>query len=97
MGYPRQEYSSGLPFSSPEDLPDLWIEAAASALAHRLFTTELPQKPFHQIRRRDLYLTITGKFGLGVQNEAGLRPTVCCENAVAHTLIANTLFQQHKT
>ena len=38
---------------------------------------------------------ITGKFGLGVQNEAGQRLTEFCqENAL---VIANTLFQQHKT
>ena len=37
---------------------------------------------------------VTGKFGLGVQNEAGQRLTEFCqENALA---IANTLFQQHK-
>ena len=37
---------------------------------------------------------LTGKFGLGVQNEAGQRLTEFCqENAV---VIANTLFQPHK-
>ena len=37
---------------------------------------------------------VTGKFGLGVQNEAGQRPIEFCqENALD---IANTLFQQHK-
>ena len=37
---------------------------------------------------------ITGKFGLGVQNEAGQRLIEFCEeNAL---VIANTLFQQHK-
>ena len=37
---------------------------------------------------------VTGKFGLGVQNEAGRRLTEFCqENAL---VIANTLFQQHK-
>ena len=37
---------------------------------------------------------VTGKFGLGVQNEAGQRPIEFCqENAL---VIANTLFQQHK-
>ena len=36
----------------------------------------------------------TGKFGLGVQNEAGQRLTEFCqENKL---VIANTLFQQHK-
>ena len=34
---------------------------------------------------------VTGKFGLGVQNEAGQRP----REHTGH--IANTLFQQHKT
>ena len=37
---------------------------------------------------------ITGKFDLGVQNEAGQRITEFCqENAL---VIANTLFQKHK-
>ena len=37
---------------------------------------------------------VTGKFGLGVQNEAGQRLTEFCqENAL---VIANTLFQQHR-
>ena len=37
---------------------------------------------------------VTGKFGLGVQNEAGQRLIeLCQENAM---VIANTLFQQHK-
>ena len=37
---------------------------------------------------------VTGKFGLGVQNEAGQRLTEFCqENAL---IIANTLFQQQK-
>ena len=37
---------------------------------------------------------VTGKFGLGVQNEAGQRLIEFCqENA---PVIANTVFQQHK-
>ena len=37
---------------------------------------------------------VTGKFGLGVQNESGQRlPEFCQENTL---VIANTLFQQHK-
>ena len=37
---------------------------------------------------------VTGKFGLGVQNEAGQRLTeFCLENALVR---ANTIFQQHK-
>ena len=37
---------------------------------------------------------VTGKFALGVQNEAGKNPPAfCLENAL---VIANTLFQKHK-
>ena len=37
---------------------------------------------------------ITGKFGFGVQNEAGQRLTEFCQENTL--VIANTLFQQHK-
>ena len=37
---------------------------------------------------------ITGKFGLGVQNEAGQRLIEFCQEDAL--VIANTLFQQHK-
>ena len=37
---------------------------------------------------------ITGKFGLGIQNEAGQRLTEFCEEN--SLVIANTLFQQHE-
>ena len=37
---------------------------------------------------------ITGKFGLGIQNEAGQRLTEFCQEYAL--IIANTLFQQHK-
>ena len=40
MGFPRQEYWSGLPFSSPWDLPNPGIEPTPSALAGRFFNTE---------------------------------------------------------
>ena len=38
-------------------------------------------------------LGVTGKFGLGVQNEAGQRLTEFCQENTL--VIANTLFQQH--
>ena len=37
---------------------------------------------------------VTGKFGLGVQNEAGQRLIPFCQENTL--VIANTLFQQHK-
>ena len=45
MEFPRQEHWSGLPFPSPEDLPDPGIEfvsLASPALASR-FSTTVPQ------------------------------------------------------
>ena len=41
MGFPRQEYWSGLPFPSPGDLPDPGIEAGSPALQ----AEALPSKP----------------------------------------------------
>ena len=37
---------------------------------------------------------VAGKFGLGVQNEAGQRLIECCQENTL--VIANTLFPQHK-
>ena len=45
MGFPRQEYWSGLPFPSPGDLPDPEIKPMSPALPGGLFTTERPGKP----------------------------------------------------
>ena len=44
MGFSWQEYWSGLPYFSPEDLPDQGIEPMFPALADALFTTEPPGK-----------------------------------------------------
>ena len=48
MGFPRQEYQSGLPFPSPEDLPDPGVEPvspASPALAGGFFSTGPSGKP----------------------------------------------------
>ena len=45
MGFPREEYWSGLPFPSPGDLPNPEIKPSSPALAGRVFTTEPPGKP----------------------------------------------------
>ena len=45
MGFPRQEYWSGLSFTSPGDLPDPGIEPTSPALTGGFFTTESPGKP----------------------------------------------------
>ena len=43
MGFPRQEYWSGLPFPSPRDLPDSGTQV--SHIAGGFFTSEPPGKP----------------------------------------------------
>ena len=45
MGFSRQEYSSGLPFPSPGDIPDPGIEPMSPALQADALTYEPPGKP----------------------------------------------------
>ena len=45
IGFPRQEYWSGLPFPSPGDLPRSGMEPVSPALAGRFYTTKPPGKP----------------------------------------------------
>ena len=49
MGFSRQEYQSGLPFPSPEGLPDPEIEARSPALEADTLTSEPPGKPGGQV------------------------------------------------
>ena len=45
MGFPRQEYWSGLPFPSPEDLTDSEVKPTSPELADEFFTYEPLVKP----------------------------------------------------
>ena len=45
MGFSRQEYWSGLPFSSPGDLPEPGIEPWSPAFQADTLTSEPPGKP----------------------------------------------------
>ena len=45
MGLPRQDYWSGLSFSSPGDLPNLGIEPESPALQADSLPSEPPGKP----------------------------------------------------
>ena len=62
---------------------------------HDPMDCSLPGSSIHGIfQARVLEWGVTGKFGLGMRNEAGQRLIEFChENAL---IIANTLFQQHK-
>ena len=43
VGFSRQEYWSGLPFPSPEDLPDPGMEPRSPALQAEALTSEPPR------------------------------------------------------
>ena len=45
MGFSRQEYWRGLPFSSPGDLPDPGIEPSSPTLQADSLPSEPPEKP----------------------------------------------------
>ena len=47
MGFPRQEYLSGLPFPSPGDILDSGIEPMSPALQVNSFNAEPRGKPTH--------------------------------------------------
>ena len=53
MGFPRQEYWSGLPFPSPRDLPDPGIEPRFSTLQADSLQSEPPGKLLGAKRQED--------------------------------------------
>jgi len=48
MGFPRQEYWSGLPFPSPEDLPNPGIKPRLPALQADSFLLSHQKSPFRE-------------------------------------------------
>ena len=52
MEFSRQEYWSGLPFPSPEDLPNPGFEPRSSALQAEALPSELPGKPWYREAQR---------------------------------------------
>ena len=68
MGFPRQEYWSGLPFPSPEDLPDPGIELTFPALGGGFFTTEPSGMPYVLWGRHKetLFLSLKHLWGVGL-------------------------------
>ena len=55
-GFSRQEYWSGLPFPSPEGLPDPGIEPRSPALEADALTYEPPGKLGKRLMREELVL-----------------------------------------
>ena len=84
MGFSRQEYWSGVP------LPSLTRPSRTNTKKDVLFII----RDWNAKEGSQEIPGVSGKFGLGVQNEVGQRlKQFCEENAL---VIANNLFQQHK-
>ena len=52
VGFPRQEYRSGLPFPFPGDLPNPGIEPGSPALQADSLLSEPPGKPNPQVIKK---------------------------------------------
>ena len=68
-----------------EDLQDLLEHQKKCLLHHRELDAKVGSQKIPGV---------TGKFGFGIENEAGKRLTEFCQENTL--VIANTLFQQHK-
>ena len=55
LGFPRQEYWSGLPFPTPGDFPNPGVQSVSPVLAGRFFTTE-PSAKLREINRMTQFL-----------------------------------------
>ena len=60
MGFPRQEYWTGLSFPSPEDFPDPGIKPVSPALVGRFFNHSATMEA-HKYRKYPIFKKITGK------------------------------------
>ena len=68
VGFPRQEYWSGLPFPSPGDLPDPGVEYVSPTLAGGFYTTESPAEPI--LFTTSLHLHVAALLSLSFSPEA---------------------------
>ena len=60
MGFSRQKYWSGLPFPSPEDLPDPGVKPRSPALQADALTSEPPGKPLCYLPFSDSVQSLSG-------------------------------------
>ena len=58
MGFSRQEYQSGLPFPSPEDLPNPGIETGSLALQADTLLSEPPGKLKSKVEGTPYYVIL---------------------------------------
>ena len=64
MGFPRQEYWSGLPFPPRGDLPDPGIEPRSLTLQADCLLSEPPRKPLFKKKEKRLQLNVEIKLPL---------------------------------
>ena len=65
MGFPRQEYWSGLPFPSPGDLPNPGIEPRSRALQVDSLPREVRGKSYSNIKKNQISNIPNSSDGLG--------------------------------
>ena len=96
---PWMEESGGLQYMGSQRAEHDWSNSAWRLTFSRVNTKKKKDVLFIigdwnvKVRSQEIPW-ITGKFGLGGQNEAGKRLTEFCQENIL--VIANTLFQQHK-
>jgi len=69
MGFPRQEYCSGLPFPSPGDLPDPGVKPMSPELTGGFFIAESLGKAYLKDRRTIFPTRSTGKLQMPCEYE----------------------------
>ena len=110
MGFPRQEFWSGLPFPPPGDLSDPGIKPASSARAGGFFIAEPPGKPPKRLRQPqkahgmlrycESFLIRWGVSGTG---QTGEDPSLCPQEKAAvardteHRLLLSNFPAPHHT
>ena len=80
MGFPRQEYWSGVPFPSLGDLPDPGIEPMSSALAGGFFTAPAAITKhcgLGDLNTRNVFLTEAGKSTINEPTDSVLGEGPC--------------------
>ena len=81
MHFSRQEYWSGLPFPSPEDLPDPRIEPGSPGLQADSLPSEPPGK-----RGRDGYTFIKSRHLNKIHNDVHWKSQATCKSPICFVL-----------
>ena len=92
----KAKHSTSQVYAPTTDAKEAEVDRLYEDLQQLLELTPEKKCPFHHRRLecKSRKSRVTGKSGLGIQNEVGQRLIEFCqENAL---VIANTLFQQHK-